>query len=77
MQPNGCLFLLRQPNGCVLQVTEGSMAMADIRHRVEIAAPPEQVYRDLITKDGFSRWWTRDVTGDTPYPDDMKISSWG
>jgi uncharacterized protein YndB with AHSA1/START domain len=53
------------------------MAMADIRHRVEIAAPPEQVYRDLTTKDGFSRWWTRDVTGDTPYPDDMKISSWG
>ena len=67
MQPNGCLFLLRQPNGCVLQVTEGSMAMADIRHRVEIAAPPEQVYR----KGGL------EGRPYTPYPDDMKISSWG
>jgi uncharacterized protein YndB with AHSA1/START domain len=35
------------------------MAMADILHRVEIAAPQEQVYRDLTTKDGFARWWTR------------------
>ena len=38
--------------------------MADIRHRIEIAAPQERVYRELTTKDGFSRWWTRDVTGE-------------
>jgi len=38
--------------------------MADIGHRVEIAAPQEQVYRELTTKDGFARWWTRDVTGE-------------
>ena len=38
--------------------------MADIRHRVQIAASPEQVYRELTTKDGFSRWWTRDVSGE-------------
>ena len=38
--------------------------MADIRHRVQIAASPEQVYQELTTKDGFSRWWTRDVAGD-------------
>ena len=38
--------------------------MADIRHRVQITASPEQVYRELSTKDGFSRWWTRDVAGD-------------
>ena len=33
--------------------------MPDIRHRVRIAAPPERVYQDLTTKDGFARWWTR------------------
>ena len=33
--------------------------MPDIRHRVRIAAPPERVYQDLTTTDGFTRWWTR------------------
>jgi uncharacterized protein YndB with AHSA1/START domain len=42
--------------------------MADIRHRVQIAASPEQVYQELTTKDGFSRWWTRDVAGDDGAP---------
>ncbi len=37
--------------------------MADIRHRVQIDTPQEQVFRELTTKDGFSRWWTR-ATGD-------------
>jgi uncharacterized protein YndB with AHSA1/START domain len=38
--------------------------MADIRHRVEIAAPQEQVFGELTTKDGFARWWTPGVSGD-------------
>ena len=38
--------------------------MADIRHRVGIAAPPEKVYEKLATIEGLSSWWTRDVSGD-------------
>jgi uncharacterized protein YndB with AHSA1/START domain len=38
--------------------------MADIRHRVGIAAPQEQVYDALATVEGLSRWWTADVRGD-------------
>jgi uncharacterized protein YndB with AHSA1/START domain len=40
------------------------MNMADIRHRIGIAAPPEQVYEAISTIDGLSQWWTRDVDGD-------------
>ena len=38
--------------------------MADIRHRVGIAAPKEQVYEALSTVEGLSGWWTRDTAGD-------------
>ncbi|HMD45880.1 MAG TPA: SRPBCC domain-containing protein [Acidimicrobiales bacterium] len=38
--------------------------MADIRHRVGIAVPPEQVFEALATTEGLSGWWTRDVRGD-------------
>jgi uncharacterized protein YndB with AHSA1/START domain len=38
--------------------------MADIRHRVGITAPREQVYESLATIEGLSRWWTRDTSGD-------------
>lgn len=38
--------------------------MADIRHRVGIAATPDQVYEALTTIEGLSGWWTRDVRGD-------------
>jgi hypothetical protein len=38
--------------------------MADIRHRVGITAPREQVYQALATTEGLSRWWTRDTAGD-------------
>ena len=38
--------------------------MADIRHRVGIIAPKEQVYNALATVEGLSRWWTRDASGD-------------
>jgi hypothetical protein len=42
--------------------------MADIRHRVGIAGPPEKVYEKLATIEGLSSLWT---------PDDMHINSWG
>jgi uncharacterized protein YndB with AHSA1/START domain len=38
--------------------------MADIRHRVGIAAPQSRVYEELTTTEGLSRWWTRDLDGD-------------
>lgn len=38
--------------------------MADIRHRVGIAAPQARVYEALTTKEGLSGWWTREVKGD-------------
>jgi uncharacterized protein YndB with AHSA1/START domain len=38
--------------------------MADIRHRVGIAAPRERVYQALATREGLAGWWTRDTTGD-------------
>jgi uncharacterized protein YndB with AHSA1/START domain len=38
----------------------------DIRHRVEIAAPPEEVYEAVAAKEGLSAWWTRGgVRGDS------------
>jgi uncharacterized protein YndB with AHSA1/START domain len=40
--------------------------MPDIRHRVEIVAPPHKVYDAVATKEGISAWWTRDgVKGDS------------
>ena len=38
--------------------------MADIRHRVGITAPKDQVYKALATIEGLSGWWTRDTAGD-------------
>lgn len=38
--------------------------MADIRHRVGIAASRARVYESLATKEGLSQWWTHDVEGD-------------
>jgi uncharacterized protein YndB with AHSA1/START domain len=40
------------------------MAMADIRHRVGIAASQQQVYEAVATREGLARWWTHDVRGD-------------
>jgi uncharacterized protein YndB with AHSA1/START domain len=34
--------------------------MPDIRHRVAISAPLEDVYRAIATNEGVSNWWTRD-----------------
>ena len=38
--------------------------MADIRHRVGIAAPADRVYDALATREGLASWWTEDVRGD-------------
>jgi uncharacterized protein YndB with AHSA1/START domain len=38
--------------------------MADIRHRVGIAAPLEQVYGALATVEGVRSWWTREARGE-------------
>ncbi len=34
--------------------------MPDIRHRVVMSAPLDQVYSAIATKEGLSDWWTRD-----------------
>jgi uncharacterized protein YndB with AHSA1/START domain len=36
----------------------------DIRHRLGIDAPLEQVHQALATTEGVASWWTRDTTGD-------------
>ena len=36
--------------------------MADIKHMVQIPASPEAIYPLVATADGFSRWWSEDVT---------------
>lgn len=38
--------------------------MAEIRHRVGINAPIEDVYEAVATADGTAQWWTRSVEGD-------------
>jgi len=38
--------------------------MDEIRHRVGIAAAPREVYDAIGTREGGTRWWTRDVEGD-------------
>jgi uncharacterized protein YndB with AHSA1/START domain len=39
--------------------------MADIRHRVGIDAPIDQVYEALTTTEGLAAWWTRHVEGES------------
>ena len=34
--------------------------MPDIRHRVVMSAPRDQVYSAIATTEGLSDWWTRD-----------------
>jgi uncharacterized protein YndB with AHSA1/START domain len=46
------------------EATERGKTMADIRHRLGIAAPQEQVYEALTESEGIARWWTRDIRGE-------------
>lgn len=39
--------------------------MAEIRHRVGINAPAEDVYEALTTTEGVARWWWQDARGDS------------
>jgi hypothetical protein len=36
--------------------------MADIRHSIQIAAPPERIHPLVASGSGFSKWWAADVT---------------
>ncbi len=38
--------------------------MADIRHRVGVQAPIEEVYEAVATCRGIARWWTTEVEAD-------------
>jgi len=38
--------------------------MAEIRHRVGVAAPAQQVFDAVATLHGLRSWWTTDVRGD-------------
>jgi uncharacterized protein YndB with AHSA1/START domain len=38
--------------------------MEEIRHRVGVKAPLGEVYGALATREGPTRWWTREVEGD-------------
>jgi uncharacterized protein YndB with AHSA1/START domain len=51
--------------------------MADIRHRVGIAAPPEEVYEKLATVEGLRSWWTRDISGEAGVGDTLEFSFGG
>jgi uncharacterized protein YndB with AHSA1/START domain len=45
---------------------ERSMNMAEILHRVSIAAAPEEIHELIATREGIERWWTgRPVGGET------------
>ncbi len=35
--------------------------MADIRHRLEINSDPSEVYKNLVSQEGLSAWWTPDT----------------
>jgi hypothetical protein len=75
MQPFGCLICKAAK---WLHVTpQKEQLMADIMHRVGIEAPQQQVYDTLTTIEGISQWWTREVGEATPYPGELKVSSWG
>ena len=38
--------------------------MADILHRIVIAAPPERVFDAITTAEGLRSWWTKDSTAE-------------
>jgi uncharacterized protein YndB with AHSA1/START domain len=44
---------------------KGEELMYDIGHRVGMHAPLSDVYDALATREGVTRWWTRDVEGES------------
>ena len=49
--------------GCTLPDQEVG-EMPDIRNRVGVNAPIEEVYEAIATRQGLAQWWTHDVEGD-------------
>ena len=47
-----------------LHVTTWRSKMPDIRNRVGVHAPIDEVYDAIATREGLSTWWTTDVEGD-------------
>jgi uncharacterized protein YndB with AHSA1/START domain len=44
--------------------THLELTMFDIRHRIGIDAPQEDVHHALTTTEGLASWWTTDTEGD-------------
>jgi uncharacterized protein YndB with AHSA1/START domain len=40
--------------------------LSTVHHLLDIAAPPEVVFRSLTTAEGLSAWWTTEVTAGEP-----------
>jgi uncharacterized protein YndB with AHSA1/START domain len=65
----------RQRESLIATDSKEEEDMADIRHRVGIAAPPARVYEALTTTEGLSGWWTRIVEGDPTHGGTLRSSS--
>jgi uncharacterized protein YndB with AHSA1/START domain len=51
--------------------------MTDIRHRISVKAPQEQVHRALTTTEGIGSWWTQDIEGDGGEGGKLRLSFGG
>jgi uncharacterized protein YndB with AHSA1/START domain len=51
--------------------------MAEIRHRVGVQAPIEEVYEAVATSKGVARWWTEDTVDDGDDGDAIGVSFGG
>lgn len=47
--------------------------MADILHRVGIAAPPGATYQALATRSGLASWWTDETHGESEVGGELKF----
>jgi uncharacterized protein YndB with AHSA1/START domain len=58
--------MVAYPRFAVRSANSKENCMPDIRHRVVISAPLNDVYEAVATTEGISQWWTRDgVRGDS------------
>jgi predicted ester cyclase/quinol monooxygenase YgiN len=46
----------------LLQQTGGLPSVGEIKHSIQIAATPEQIYPLVATAKGFGQWWATDIT---------------
>jgi uncharacterized protein YndB with AHSA1/START domain len=47
-----------------MTITAEPTTTTQIRHRIGMDVPQEQVHRALATTEGLASWWTSDTTGD-------------